>query len=178
MNRAMQWLTVVGGLMSVMPAAAAAQATRERPVRVAVEDAFFSRADRALGLDDAQSARLKTVLTEWGAKRRAIETEERELVSQLSRELRPGVAADNAKVTATITKLLAARVSYAESFQGEMRDLEAFLTPAQRGQFLTMRDMVFRNVRALQERRTNDGVPVQAGVERRRAEAPVRVGRP
>jgi hypothetical protein len=129
-----------------------------------VETAFATRLQQELGLDAATSERVRTVLTEWGGSRQALEVEERQLRVALQRQLRPGIAADADSVSKLIDRLMANRVAYAESFQGEMRALSPLLTPAQRGQFLLLRDQVLQRVRAIQAER---GTPVRDMQERR-----------
>lgn len=152
--------TVLGCFPATLVAQEPAQPVQ---MRRAVEDAFSMRVRRQLGLDSAQAMAVGKVLTEWGTKRRNLEAEERQFNALLARQLRPGVAADESAVVELVDRLLGNRVAYAESFEGEMRELAAILTPVQRAQFLMMRDQVLRSVRELQERRWVDGVPVRPG---------------
>ena len=137
---------------------------RGQPVRQAVEVAFATRLQQELGLDAQESERVRGVLMEWGESRRELEQEERQVRRALGQQLRPGIAADADSVSRLIDRLLQNRVAYAESFQGEMRALEPILTPAQRGQFLLLRDQLLQRVRQLQADRE---VPTRVLQERR-----------
>lgn len=150
-------------VMMGSPQLVAAQQTDQAPrqVRRSVELAFMAQMRRQLGLDDAQATRVQEVLVDWGSRRRALEVEERALTAALHGQLRPGVAAQADSVNWLIDRLLANRVEHAESFQGEMRDLGPILSPAQRGQFLGMRDQIFRRIQEMQNARPLQGRPVQ-----------------
>ena len=52
-----------------------------------------------------------------------------------------------------VDRILANRVAYQESFRDEMRELTPILTPAQRGQFLLIRDRFLQQVHELQQQR-------------------------
>jgi hypothetical protein len=130
-------------------------------LRGRVETAFLGQLSQRLALTADQRTAVERVLTEWGGRRRELESEERVLTGALNGQLRPGVAAQGDSVARVIDLLLANRVRHAESFQGEMRDLEPILTPVQRAQFLMMRDEIFRRIRELQDGRPAQGRPVQ-----------------
>lgn len=161
-------MALVAATLTFAPALHAQDQEAPRQVRRVVEDAFALRLQRQLGLDSAKAAAVGKVLTASGATRRALESEERELNALLSRQLRPGIAADEGTVTSLIDRILANRVAFAQSFRDEMRELTPLLTPVQRAQYLRLRDDVMRNVRDLQSRRYVDGVPVAPGTRRPR----------
>jgi hypothetical protein len=154
MNARLAQLMVCAVLLA--PAALAAQAggpPRGQMLRGRIEVAFLDQLSRQLALTPEQRTGVERVLTDWGTRRRTLETGERFLTMALSGQLRPGVAANADSVTRVVDRLLANRVRYAESFQGEMRDLNPILSPAQRGQFVLMREQIFRRIRELQEGR-------------------------
>lgn len=124
-----------------------------------IEQALTNRLRQELGLTSEQTDRVGKVLGESGEARRVLEVEERQLRMALHSQLRPGVAAHADSVSRLIESLLQNRVAYAESFQGEMRQLVPILTPVQRGQFLLLRDQILQRVRELQENRPAVGRP-------------------
>ena len=151
-------------LLVIAPATAAAQGggpPRGQALRGRIEVAFLDQVTRQLALTPDQRTGVERVLTDWGTRRRTLETEERTLSMALGRQLRPGVAANADSVNRVVDRLLSNRVEYAESFQGEMRDLAPILSPAQRGQFVMMRDQIFRRIRELQDGRPGQSAPTR-----------------
>ncbi len=123
------------------------------PIRQQIEQRFMQKLISDLQLTGDQGSRLGTVLGEWGERRAALELEERQLRSRIAGQLRPGIAADEDAVSRMIGQLLANRVAYAESFQGEMAALTAILSPVQQGQFLLARDQLLSRARDLMQQR-------------------------
>lgn len=144
--------------MLLLAGAAAPAVAQDGPPRAAqmrdrIEQAFLQRTKEELRLTDEQTERMRSVVVAWGEKRRVLEDEERALRRTIDGELRPGVAADAAVLTRSIDALTANRVAYAQSFQGEMQELAAFLSPVQRAQFLMLRDRLLMRVREMQQGR-------------------------
>lgn len=135
----------------------AAQDTGEVPgpgavmIRRQIEERFAQRVKEELGLNDDQTARLRTVASGWFDRRRALEAEERGLRQALASQLRPGVAANSDSVTRLTGRLLDLKVAYAETYRDENREL-GFLTPVQRAQYYSLRE---RLLQALREARQN-----------------------
>jgi hypothetical protein len=123
------------------------------PIRQQIEQRFMQKLISDLQLTDDQGSRLGAVLGEWGARRATLEQEERQLRAGIAGQLRPGIAADADAVSRMIDELLANRVAYAASFQGEMAALTTILSPVQRGQFLLARDQLLSRARDLMQQR-------------------------
>lgn len=144
-------------LLVLLPAAGLAaqvrQPARAQQLRQRIEQQFLQRLVTDLRLGDDQATRLEGVLGQWGEHRRGLETEERELRRAVSDQLRPGIAADTTALSRNLDRLLANRVAYAESFQGEMAELKDLLSPVQRAQFLLMRDQILRRAQELMQER-------------------------
>lgn len=138
-----------------MPAAAQNRAPdgRLQQLRNRVDEMFMERTKTALGLSDEQFDRMVPIIQANGERRRALEDEERQLRGALGRELRPGVAARADSVNRFIDGITQNRVAYAQSFHDEMVQLAPILTPAQRGQYLQLRDQLLLRVRELQQNR-------------------------
>lgn len=126
---------------------------RSAVLRGQIEETFMRRAAEELGLTEEQSAKMSRVVLAAGERRRDLEDEQRRLQVALDGQFRPGVAANADSVNRMIDRLGQNRVSYAESFRDEMKELQPILTPVQRGQFLKMRDRLLQRIRELQENR-------------------------
>ena len=152
------------GLLSLVvavPAAAqddtASMVDRSRLLQ-RIQDRFGAQVKEQLGLTDQQAARMKETTANWFLKRRDLEGQEQRARQAMASQLRPGVAANKDSVTKLIDKLLALRVSYAESFRQEDRELAAYLDPVQRAQYLVLRERLLERVqRARNERLQNGG---------------------
>lgn len=155
----MRYLTSLTLLALTFGVAAPAAAQNRAPegraqlLRNRVDEMFMERTKTTLGLTDEQFARMTPIIQTNGERRRALEDEERQLRSALARELRPGVAARGDSVNRYIDGITRNRVDYAQSFHDEMVQLAPILTPAQRGQYLQLRDQLLLRVRELQQSR-------------------------
>jgi hypothetical protein len=138
-----------------------------RAMRQRVEERLAERVKERLGLDDAQTAKLREVARSWGQRRRAFEAEERDLKRALVDQMRPGVAADADSVTRLTQRLLDLRVAYAESYRSEYREL-GFLTPVQRAQFFALRERVLEMARRFRAEREGAGMGPGGGARWRR----------
>jgi hypothetical protein len=155
------WAMVATGTLLAAPVMAqqpATEATGDTALlRRRIEDRFAQRVKEDLGLDEAQASKLRDVARAWAAKRRGYEAEERSLKRALAEQMRPGIAANTDSVSRLTQRLLDLRVTYAESYRSEYREL-GFLTPVQRAQFVALRERVLDSVRRMrEERRGADG---------------------
>jgi len=97
-------------------------------IRQRIEERFSERVKLELGLDDAQTAKL-----------------------------RPGVAANSDSVSRIVSQLLDLKVKYAESYREENKQL-GFLTPVQRAQYYSLRERLLDALKqARQLRRAGGG---------------------
>ena len=67
---------------------------RAEELRRQIEDRFSARVQEQLGLNDEQSAKMRSTVVAYFTKRRSFETDDRRLRTALAGQLRPGVAAD------------------------------------------------------------------------------------
>ncbi len=131
---------------------------RERELRTRIEEAFTTRLQAELGLTAEQATKTRVILERNGEARMRLEMEQRQLYGELSRQLRPGVAADSVEVGRLVNGLLVNRIGYAEAQRKELQELAATLTAVQRGQFLLMRDRLFQRAADIQQGRHPFGI--------------------
>lgn len=147
-------LVFAGSLVAVAPVVAQ---VAPRPQRAAllqdINQRFANQIIKEMGLTQDQVPRFRRVVVSWAQKRTALEAEERRLRLALAEEFRPGVAANADSAASYVDALNANRVSYAISFQDEMKELTPILSPIQRGQFQLARDRLLQRVKDLQQLR-------------------------
>ena len=134
---------------------------RAEQLRQMIEQRFTERVKEALGLTDDQAAKMRGVQAMVAEKRRVLEMQERQMRMALGNQLRPGIAANADSVSRLVNALTAQRVAFAQTFQDEMRELSAFLTPVQRGQYLLMRDRLMMQIDELRRQMQQQGRPVR-----------------
>lgn len=118
-----------------------------------IQDRFSAQVKEQLGLSDVQAAKMKETTANWFIKRRDLEGQVRRMRQALAGQLRPGVAASRDSVSKLVDRLLALRVTYAESFREEDRELAGYLDPVQRGQYFVLRERLLDRVQAAREER-------------------------
>ena len=157
-----RYLGVLGLLVGVVTGGLQAQDTTmtgpgvER-LRQQIEDRFGERLSQELGLTDDQSVKVWGILASWAAKRRNLEREERQLRSQLTGAMRPGVAANDREVTRFVDEVLTTRAAMVQTYRGEMTELGSVLSPVQRAQYLLLRDRLLQRVQEVREQRQANG---------------------
>jgi hypothetical protein len=167
--RTTRWLVLFTALLA---APLTAQGTdpadqgRSGELRRLIEERFTARVQEELGLTDQQSSRLREVVWQYFAKRRAMEGEERQLRQGLAAELRPGVAANSDNVARLTDQLLDLKLRYVQSYKDELREQAAFLNPVQRAQYLILRERLLDRIKEAQDLRASDSTP--APLRRRR----------
>ncbi len=138
-------------LMAVSVPATAQQVSQDRPTREQllrqIEQRFMARATESMGLDAEQAERLRSTVTQYAVERRRLEQLERAVKRALSRQLRPGVAADQDSLLVLLDGLMEARSAYVESFRKELAEMEEYLDPVQRAQYLMLRDQLIEQIR-------------------------------
>lgn len=140
----------------------AAQDTTVEPVqaerlRRMVEERIGAQIKEQLGLTDDQAARMRGIMASISARRRTMESQERQLRQALARQLRPGVAANPDSVARLVDALTDARIAYAQTFRDEMREVATVLNPVQRGQYLVIRDRLMQRVQEIRQQRQGAG---------------------
>jgi hypothetical protein len=159
MMRTTRLLLVCGALLAAplrAQDAAPAEPGRAGELRRLIEERFTARVQEELGLTDQQSSRLREVVWQYFAKRRAMEADERRLRQALAGELRPGVAANSDNVARLTDQLLDLKLRYVQSYKDEVRDQSAFLNPVQRAQYLMLRERLLDRIKEAQDPGTSD----------------------
>lgn len=132
---------------------------QEVEMRDRIQENFLARAKEQMGLNDDQMTKLRAAEQRVATKRRSIEQEIRRLNGAIAEQLRPGIAAKEDVVTKSLDSLGTLRVSYAQVFKEEQRELSAFLTPVQRAQFYRMREQMVDRVREVRQDRGGRQAP-------------------
>jgi hypothetical protein len=122
-------------------------------MRQQIETRFGAQIQEMLGLTDQQAVLLRATFTTYAPKRRALEREERAIKQALQGQLRPGIAADADSVGKLTDRLLASKVTYAQSFVDEDREMAKYLSPVQRAQFLVMRERLMARIEEVRQQR-------------------------
>ncbi len=152
------WAIVAALVLGISVSARAQDSTevdgpRAEHLRRMVEERFADRLMVELGLTGDQASRTRSILAKWGAKRRNIEKDQRDLRQQLTFAMRPGVAANESAVTRLVDSLTLNRVAYAQTFRDELADLATVLSPVQRAQYVLLRDRLLQRVQEIRNQR-------------------------
>lgn len=160
---AFRWMGVLALIVATLGRPLAAQGRGQRGAQRGmiprqalvqqIDQLFLKRAVNVMALTDDQVPRFQRVVSTWGARRAGLEADERLLRQSLNAQLRPGIAANADSVGRLVDALNGNRVTYAETFRDEMRELTPILSPVQRGQFQILRDQLLQKVRDLQQQR-------------------------
>ncbi len=132
---------------------------RAAALRGQIEESFMRRATLDLALTADQSDRMSKIVTAAGQRRRTLEEEQQASQMALMQQLRPGVAANTDSLNRLVDRITQNRISYAEAFRDEIRDLQPILSPVQRAQYLQLRDRLLERIRELQQNRQANGPP-------------------
>ena len=158
-------LLFAGSLRAQEPAPE--ESGRAGELRRLIEARFTARVQEELGLTDQQSAKLREVVWQYFAKRRAMEAEERQLRQALAAELRPGIAANKDNVARLTDQLLDVKLRYVQSYKEELRDQSAFLDPVQRAQYIMLRERLLDRIKEAQDAREADSDSTRPSRRRR-----------
>jgi len=122
-------------------------------MRRQIEYRFGLQVQQTLGLTDPQAAQLKATFQTYSQQRRAMERTERALKQALQGQLRPGIAADLDSVARVTDQLLALKVTYAQTFVDENREMAKYLSAVQRAQFQVMRERLLARIEEIRRQR-------------------------
>jgi Spy/CpxP family protein refolding chaperone len=154
--RRLEWFLMAGLVLAATPLQAqdeAGDSAQAAEIRQQIETRFGQQIQAALGLTDEQAVKLRSTFQVYNPKRRALESEERAIKRGLQAQLRPGIAANSDSVAKLVTRLLAGKVAYAQTFVDEDREMATYLTPVQRAQFQVMRERLLARIEQLRLQR-------------------------
>jgi hypothetical protein len=126
---------------------------RADSLRHRIEERFASRVQEQLGLTDEQATKLRATSQTFGARRRELMGRERGLREALSRQLQPGVAANQDSVAKLTDAMIELKLASAQATRDEMKELSKYLSPVQRARLLVMRERLRNRVREMHEHR-------------------------
>jgi hypothetical protein len=146
------------GVTLAVPAVVHGQAAPAQPGGVGrraleqrIRERFAHVVQTRLALTDAQMAQLRATNQRFGGRRRALSVSERGVRQSLQGELRPGVAANQAHVSALMDSLLAIQRERLDLVQEEQRELAGYLTPVQRVRYYALQQALRKRLDQLQQ---------------------------
>jgi len=134
-------------------------------MRRMIEYRFGLQVQQALGLTDQQAVQLKATFQAYSQQRRAMERTERALKQALQGQLRPGIAAMSDSVARVTDQLLALKVTYAQTFVDENREMAKYLSAVQRAQFQVMRERLLARIQEIRRQRQQNLMGGPASLE-------------
>jgi periplasmic protein CpxP/Spy len=158
-------ISVLAGLL-LSAAGAAAQSPDTGPARSAtgapqtplrqqlerrIRRRFAQVVQTRLGLTDAQMAQLRATNAKFGAQRRPLAARERSIRQALRGEMRPGVAADQDRVSSLTDSLFQIQRERLDLAQAEQKELSGYLSPVQRVQYYALQEALRRRLEQLQQ---------------------------
>ena len=145
-------LLLLAFALTTSPLAAQARQDPER-LREQVVQRFLENYRTQAGLTDEQYGKLEAVVRRQWQARREMQERERDIVTALQSQLRPGVAADRDSVTRLLDQLSALQRERVERLESEQEDVKAFLDPVQRAQLVLAWARLERQVQELIQQR-------------------------
>lgn len=127
-------LSMAAVLVLAGPAAAQNPPMRRQALQQQVVERFLTNYRAQAGLTDDQFERLRETLRASFQARNALAQRERETFQELESQMRPGVAADEARVTDLLDDLVRIQAERAERARTEQQLYTEFLSPVQRAQ--------------------------------------------
>ncbi|HET7041477.1 MAG TPA: hypothetical protein VFI13_05645 [Gemmatimonadales bacterium] len=138
-------------------------------LRDRIEQAFLDRAREEMSLSDDQVAKLQATSRRMFDRRQALQEENRRLTEVLTAQMRPGIAGDPRVIRTTLDSIITLRVSAAQLYREEQRELAGYLTDVQRAQYHLLRERLLARVEAVRAQRMP---PARAGARRPGARRP------
>jgi len=127
-------LSMAAVLVLASPAAAQNPPMRRQALQQQVVERFLTNYRAQAGLTDDQFEQLRETLRASFEARNALAQREREAFRELESQMRPGVAADEARVTDLLDDLVRIQAERADRARTEQQEYAEFLSPVQRAQ--------------------------------------------
>lgn len=170
MMKPMLRIAILALFVSVMPARAQRVTTAKPGNRTALEQQFRERAakltQQRLGLTDAQLEKLEQSNARFAPQHRQLAAQDRDIRTQLRREMTAGNAANQKRVSDLLDATLRVQKQRIALVESEQKDLAGFLTPVQRARYIFLQAQFRKRAEELsgQGVRQNQGL----GGQRRR----------
>ncbi len=130
-----------------------AEGFQTRAIRERIEARFLERIQADLGLTPEVAQQVQSLARRHAIRRMTLDDAQRRVRTDLQRQMRPGIAADQAQVGILLDSLMVLRVAYVKSFQDELAELAPVLTPVQRTQFFIARDRLYQRAQEIRQQR-------------------------
>jgi len=127
-------LSTVAAMVLAGPLAAQNPPMRRQVLQQQVIEQFLTNYQTQAALTDEQFARVRETTRRSFEARNALAERERETFQELEGQMRPGVAADEAKVTSLLDALVRIQAERVDQTRREQEEYAKFLTPVQRAQ--------------------------------------------
>lgn len=124
-----------------------ADSRRTDSLRQRIEERFASRVQSELGLTNDQTAKLKATNQAYSGRRRELRDRAIRVREGLTKQLQPGVAANQDSVAKLTDAMIDLKLASAQLTRDEMKDVSKYLTPVQRARLLVMRERFMERVR-------------------------------
>jgi Spy/CpxP family protein refolding chaperone len=124
-----------------------ADSRRTDSLRQRIEERFASRVQSELGLTSDQTAKLKATNQAYSGRRRELRDRAVRVREGLTKQLQPGVAANQDSVAKLTDAMIDLKLASAQLTRDEMKDVSKYLTPVQRARLLVMRERLMERVR-------------------------------
>lgn len=145
------------GLLLASPLAAQRpEDMRREMLRRQVMERFMENFRTQAGLTPEQERRFRQTVQASFQRRREIETRQRELFQALEAQLRPGVAADEDRVTVLLDGVIETREAMVEHLRADQQTYAGFLTPVQRALLALQFERFQQQIENLIRRRVQD----------------------
>src|SRR5918995_6567171 len=126
---------------------------RADSLRHQIEERFASRAQERLGLTNDQTAKLRATSRQFGARRGELRSRSHRLREALTRQLQPGVAANQDSVAKLTDAMIELRLAEAQLSRDEIKEQSKYLNSVQRAQLYVMRERFAHRVKEVHGRR-------------------------
>jgi periplasmic protein CpxP/Spy len=120
---------------------------RADSLRQRIEERFASRVQSELGLTNDQTAKLKATSQAYSSRRRELRSRAMSVREGLTKQLQPGVAANQDSVAKLTDAMVDLKLASAQLTRDEMKDVAKYLTPVQRARLLVMRERFMERVK-------------------------------
>ena len=130
---------------------------RADSLRHQIEERFASRAQERLGLTNDQTAKLRATSRQFGARRGELRSRSHRLREALTRQLQPGVAANQDSVAKLTDAMIELRLAEAQLSRDEIKEQSKYLNSVQRAQLYVMRERFAHRVKEVHDRRGEMG---------------------